>query len=529
MPAPAGGGAPGVVPGRLDDGRVVSFTLRRVRAEPGELAATPSWARAGWLPRPVRWRTEPAQGEASPGATGVLLADLPPDAVGQGVWIDGLGRVALRWIAPADEAIVRAIARAARTGLPELGAAGVWEIADAQSRDPLRRWRGRLLGLIAGVPIDDDRFEDPVLEAIAVTREERVRSMLVKLHEADAALASRVLRRLVAVAEFGPGVLAPVWSEREGADQEMLDAVLDPAASSPQRLQAARVWLDSQPLARGWVISDAATQDAAGRVVSTLGVMNLSGLPLTISARSIDAAEQLVVLEPLRTSLLRVEGRTAIGHLARAPQVTLAASLWSEAHGVLAWPAEVRPPGLPLAPLRGDLDLSVWLAGPAGAGAVPVDDRVALVLARDVRAGGEWVVYAEIKSPADVEETLRIWLGREGVSGAVLRVLSSGRSPEIARESTTTAGELSGQGQPIAGARITRGSDRWFCRIPVPPEAITPEGIIFIGVDRLDASGRHFAYPRPMMPWQSVPGRVAIDTKSWPLTPSAASPPPGAE
>ena len=49
----------------------------------------------------------------------------------------------------------------------------------------------------------------------------------------------------------------------------------------------------------------------------------------------------------------------------------------------------------------------------------------------------------------------------------------------------------------------------------LPPHAIEPSGVLRLGVERLDERGVRSAWPRALLPWESEPGRAAIDTRGW--------------
>jgi hypothetical protein len=69
--------------------------------------------------------------------------------------------------------------------------------------------------------------------------------------------------------------------------------------------------------------------------------------------------------------------------------------------------------------------------------------------------------------------------------------------------------------QPPGHVDINRAVDRWSFRLPLPPGAVEADGLLRIGIVRMDATGRRSSWPRPMLPWQLEPGRAALDTSAW--------------
>jgi hypothetical protein len=68
---------------------------------------------------------------------------------------------------------------------------------------------------------------------------------------------------------------------------------------------------------------------------------------------------------------------------------------------------------------------------------------------------------------------------------------------------------------PPGRTDITRGADRWSFRISLPPGAVERDGTVRLGLTRVDSFGRRSAWPRPMLPWQTEPGRAALDIGAW--------------
>src|SRR5690606_19882026 len=106
------------------------------------------------------------------------------------------------------------------------------------------------------------------------------------------------------------------------------------------------------------------------------------------------------------------------------------------------------------------------------------------------------------------QEHVRVWLGPFRRPFSVLRIGSDGAVvDEIA---SSAASE-----QRAGGVRVVREAGKWIVQAEVPAECIEADGSLRIGIERTDARGRRTAWPRPMLPWQSEPGRAAVGTNSW--------------
>ena len=122
---------------------------------------------------------------------------------------------------------------------------------------------------------------------------------------------------------------------------------------------------------------------------------------------------------------------------------------------------------------------------------------------------GTWNVFIECRSPVIGQaETVRVWVGAFGAPAAILRISSAG---EVVDE----LGPRQGLSSKVTGAVVSRQGDTWTARVPIPARCIEKDGTVRIGLDRTDALGRRTSWPRPMLPWQREPGRVAIDTSAW--------------
>jgi hypothetical protein len=318
------------------------------------------------------------------------------------------------------------------------------------------------------------------------------------------------------------------------------------------------------------VMDDAGVLDPDGRPLPALWAINFGATPASVSVRSrgsevgIDAQEPVSL--PPRTArrvYAGVGGGGAGGGGGgpppppRAPpagggsELAVRVGEWSSTRTVIGQRVRVVPPGLRIGPMLADWSMAeageqaMVRPGRAGTGvALPRADPAFDAQGRLYRepgggggggvggdrdagrgVGGSWTVYMECRRPAGVSgstDRLTLWFGPAGAGG----------SASAATLSVTDTGEITwrvggGRGGPAmqgAGtARVTRLSDRWIVWIPVPPAVIEraaareggASGVVQIGVVREDARGVRTAWPRPMLPWSTEPGRVASDLSAW--------------
>lgn len=517
----------------LDDGRQVPSDLNWISVEPD--------GRSGWLPAAGHWTAVPASTDTrrpGPGSW-CLVTAIPPDAIGQGVWI-GRRRIALNWLAdpPVPE-------RARSAWLPPEGSdpGAIARYLAEERADPLRRWRARLLtgGLEAPAPLapgssvrdrppEPDEFQTRALEALALQVESRWRVGLARLWRADPDLADRVKRRLVATVDFGRGVAAPAWPAGQEQLDSLLSDLLTPRLGDRERADGARVWLADQPPAAAWIIDDAGTRDGAtGRAVVTAGLVNLldrSTLGWAETAPK-GASPDLVPVDPLSARHVVVVAPRRAEGAAPPPRsrpegtaVGLHVGRWSIALRAATDPVPLRPPGFRLEPFFADWTLDAWLSGSFDSLAVlsgPGQRATSALVLREDTVSDQppdagWSLHVEcmITEPAvpPREDAVRVWIGPYGRPRHILRVTSLG-------DATDVRGGTPGSGAEVLGVQVTRRADRWIARIPLPADAVESDGVIRLAVERIDSRGVRSSWPRPMLPWQPEPGRVALDPRAW--------------
>lgn len=528
---------------RLDDGRWLDAGLYWIGVR--FPAAPPSDPVVGaWLPGPGAWTATPASASSRPSRLGswAVVVRLPTDAIGQGIWIERQ-RTPLNWIP--DPAIVRWLG-GERQGAGEGGTRAppaahpispeLERFAAPDRQSPVWRWRYLLLtsglrdtGGPGGPALQP--FEDPVIEALARQTEARWRAALDWLAVADPALAERLARRLVTTIDFGAGVVAPAYPSGQRELDRLLADLMDTSLDPVRRAQSAAAWLGSLPRAVGWVIDDAGLRDGAtGSAVATVGVANLDERStLAWAASEVGAGTpDLLPLEafsaqPIQTVVPTRPADAGSSPLAEPAAVGIHAGAWKTVGAVAATPLSGAPPGARLGPTLPDWTMETWLAGTPLLDVVDPAWTTAALVHKSPSPGVEatdgepsplWSIYVECRAPegdrgaGESAETVRVWLGPSGAPVSVLRVSSDGAVvDELAIDQGLTG--------PLAGARVERQPDRWTCRLPIPRGAIEPDGTLRIGFSRTDSRGLRTAWPRAMLPWQTEPGRGAVDTSAW--------------
>lgn len=482
----------------------------------------------GWIgPRAV-WRSGGRPVDAAAGSW-VLVLELPelqgPTTVR--VWVPEWRLEETLALVPAvpgraaGEALVRDVVNEtvnlalAEGGSPAV-AAGILSSATAW---PAERWRvwpalaalqHRVGGGNAGVGVVRiGLVEDDLLGALGTQVEAQWHAALGGLAAADAAVARQVAWRLTAVANVG-GVAAPVWPPDRAAQRQLLDDLLDPALPPPGRLARAEAFLASQPGALARVVSDAAEGGGdAGAQRSLVEVFNLGNAPMLAwvepgerTPREDAPAADLTAVPALGSAILTAMPSGPTPSSAARLRVRIGGH--ESALALANWAVPVVPPGSPVGPLAADLDMASLQTGrsrpPAEAGPWTTAGRL-------LRSEEGWVLYLECglepaAEPATLErERLEIWFGPHDASAAVVRLDAAGRDADggTARSRAVWDGER--------GVLF-----RW---IRVPDGAVEPDGCVRFGVVRRDARGVRSAWPRPMLPWQAEPGRIAARTTAW--------------
>jgi hypothetical protein len=523
--------------GRLDDGRTLNIRFARINIDRVALLEGVGPRRQEWLPAPAIWSSSPlhastdAPNAAVPAQTStpVMVIDFPAIPAGRHLDVAGK-RWAINWVpSPHDTIAARSPAAQSeslalwRPTLPP--AAAVSPVLAAYSRpeslSPIGRWRYRMLTDGLAPPGASDAaatsplpaFDDPLIEAIARQNESRWQSALALLWSVDPDLAWRVKLRLTGVMDFGEGIVVPAWPTDHAILDLLLADLLDPVLSPTQRARRAAEWLEAQPPALAWVVDDAGVLDARkGLGIATIAIANLGERP-TLAWAEAEGERREPELRPAPpATVVRVpvtpidDGRPGI-----APSLVSAhLGRWSRQLRVVTRPIPLLPPGLTIGPLLPDLTIQSWLEESRAGSVLPAWATVARLHSPPATSNAPrpFELYVECRSTADAsvgnDDEVRVWIGPSQSPFAVLRVSASG----------TLVDELLPDAPP-ASLPIARSDVGWSFLLPIPRGAIERDGLLRLALTRTDARGRRSAWPRPMLPWQREPGRIAVDTTAW--------------
>lgn len=500
---------PGPIVALLEDGRDVGARLVwfAIEEDPTEDAR--------WLPPAGRWTAIEAPGEVAPDSAGfwAIVADLPLDAAGQGLWIDR-GLLELNWIAaPAarsNHPALRPVAPSAR------GTPGYDALVEQELKSPLRRWRGLLStrGLAAPESLPIPREDTPSalanpIEAISIQQQARWATALLRLYADDPDVCDRLRQSLCAHASLEGGLWLPAWPLRQQAIDTLLDDLLSPGSSARTRVRSAGYFIEDQPPAIAWIIDDAGLLDArSGAALSTVGVLNLGERPTLVWAAPArtESTPALVPLQP---------GAGVTLTSASSPDTSLTGTIsvnlgrWNTRLSVTNEPIPVTPPGFRMGPFVPGWTLPALQSGVAPIpGPADAEWTTAALIERLPGGSGAWTIYFECLRPADAgndADSVRIWLGPKDRPISVIRVTYDG----------SASNELSVQGAATLVQPVLRGPDRWSFRVALPSDAVEKSRQVSIGLERIGPKGRRWSWPRAMTPWQVEPGRVRLSLDAW--------------
>ncbi|MDX2117006.1 MAG: hypothetical protein SFY96_02360 [Planctomycetota bacterium] len=517
----------------LDDGTSVELRWRWFTIQAKSPTDDASRHAQSWLGPVTQWTGSAAADAQAPGLWTLTIA-MPPRAEGRSLRLGS--RTFLFHALPPSSRLLATPGGDWSSTVPRELRSGEAMLAAAAST-PLTRWWSRLhadglrtriarLGTdspsTTNAPAPDaapdtDTFDDDVLEAWATQQEERWRWALEALAAADAALARSLVQRLTLCARID-GVLAPVTPVDDPSLESLLAALLDPRQRDADRRAAARDWLDAQPATLAWVRDDAGPlvgEDATRRAAVDISAANLTDNP------AVAWAGLLADQSPSEASqaLTRINARSAatmrllcpVAEALQLPPGRLPEPIDIAAHvgddivlaRTFAAPIAVRPPGFAIPGLVADLSAAALLAAARDPEAAqPIDARTRGMLDRDEH--NRWTLRLDIDDIATREQVVRVWIGprRDGQTPAAeVRLRPAGLEPLFA----TDAG---------VDVLATRASERWILRVIIPPSLIDENGMLRLGIERADSEGR-VSWPRPMLPWQMEPGRLALDLRAW--------------
>lgn len=501
-----------LAPDRLPDVRINGVTVQDVSCSllfPSGNATSSAWdpETRQWSAAPLgtsdkKGRTDgPAKDAAEPGIWCVVF-DIPAGLERPIVTLNTKS-VPLIWLDPPPP--VTGSGRPVRPVASAESWRNLGERLRPIARDPQQRWRVRLL--IDRVTAQElwpqvapEAFADRALEAWAARQEECWRSAIEDVRRVDPVLSSDLLHALSAVVALPGGTLVPAWPMDEIGTQRLLRSLLDPAETRSRKAEYVRAWLASIPDAVAWVIDDA---DADG---PTLGVAELSGRRTNISLR-FSAAPDAV-----RRTLLAHESISV-----RLPRPVLAddeptsdlgtaevsAEGWNRRLSLLTKPAPIKPPGLLTGPFLRPCTHASWLSGtPAPA----IGPLATTALLQPGAVAGEWQLFVQCApTPSGAaQDRVNAWFGPFGDPDVVI---------SIDRFAASTL-NLRGKPAQAIDVPISTADAGWSALVHLPAEAVDKDGLVRLGLDRLVSEDRS-SWPRPMLPGQVEPGRVAVDLTTW--------------
>lgn len=541
VPASSVLGPGGRIPqAKLDDGREVTVSIRRVLVEP----FTPTQAfgalensASRWIGPIGRWHDSPAK--TSPRTIEFCEIELPPDAIGHWLWL-GAQHIDLAWI-PAEKPLkfeIPSLSPEAR------GDAFVRECLRLEGMNPLARWRSSLFGITlppatqAAIPFAPDATEAivrPKAPAVGDLLADRQAALwnhaLSHLQRADAVVYRRVLTECSRVVRFEGATtrFAPAW-----ADAAQLQLLLDQLLinrDNPRALgAAATAWLAKRPPACAWVNDDAGLLDADSRLpLPRIGVANLGDASALgwAGGKGESQSPELLSIPPDRAQIL------AIPALSRpaptdgsndAQMIEAHVGSWSSMLAVNRRSVIARPPGLMIAPTYIDHALMPWTMSQS-ISPLPSGERsqVGALAARLVReagptnipSGSGWSIYMEVERSAFEHQTVRIWFGPINRPTHVVQVElpETSRIPESG-EAVATVREPGARDALLPGAQIIPAATHWSLRLPVPNRAVERPGLVRFGVEHIRGNLRS-SWPRAIFPWATEPARACVDLTRW--------------
>ena len=513
---------------RIDDGRVLENRVYRL--SPG------GSINAGWIGAVPSWSALSAaeafsRGAVPPGGWYAVIA-MPVDAVGQGLWIDGV-RHDVNWLPDPERAALESGGRRLWSSPVPPEARDSEELLAAQRaivRDPFQRWRARLItdGIAPagerertgpeGSPLDALRAElgesdaEQFLDELARSHEARWQLILGRLALIDRETADRMRRRLGGVALI-EGRWVPCWSPDSIELRRLQVDLLSPFVDDATRELRARAWLDGQERSIAWVIDDAGQGGEEGRLSPTLGVLSLPARPgdLLVEAPGPVGGPELIAA-PSRSSIRLVSSVPMVerrGRSARARTNPIEVRVGRSVARVDAVAAVVgaMPPGVGIGPLLNEWSMPALLSGDPQNGSLPTLETSTAGLVRRVAPLGDlgsvsgWSVYLECSGAGIGDDSVTVWTGPFGLPRGVWRVSADGTVRTLF-------------GPPPEAITVAATAKGWAMDLRLPASVIGADGVLRLGVER-EHAGIRTSWPRRVLPWQDEPGRLPIDTRVW--------------
>jgi|GEM_PF-1120910 len=492
---------------------------------------------------PVQWLpSAPALAAANPAAT--FLPTLPAKAFGSAVAQNLLRE-------KAANPLTRWRSRLAIDGLA---------LASASTLSPLALPN----------PSPDSAHDSP-LELLANQQDQRWQSALTRLHIYNPDLCERLRARLAMFVLIDGNLPVPAWEQDLATLEQLLDDLLDPRLAPQRRAEYAEAFLTQQPAGVAWITDDGGllvqrqsrtqTQNQSQRQGkaddlprepwASVALANLLNRPTscTILAlsdaiapepRAIDPGQVILWTAPLipaqsddndTSDLARVTTPRALQPPSLAPtgvdrltELDVSIGPWSSQLVVLDGILRAQPPGLATGPFQADLTMREWLGDFAAA---PPDANwatAALIQRVHTPQAGllperAWEIFIELRVPSAARtqpfdlatDAIFLYAGPPGAPTAALRIARDGTITSLLPKAAQVENEL-GFAQR---AQVATFADRWTARVPLPIGSIEKDGLMRLGLCRINPQGIRSSWPRAIAPWQIEPSRAAIDTSNW--------------
>ena len=548
----------------LDDGtrlraRGYDLFIRPAPASNVEPADPDAARMARWLGVSWEWTVrewaEPAttdQPEGSPQA-GLFLIEPPLGTASTSIWL-GERQVPVQWLPTSSNLAASNPTIKLSPTLPAnaFGSPVARVMLREESTNPLTRWRARLaLDALAPAPRSADAPAAAApLELLASQQDQRWHAALFRLATHDAELAARLSARLGRFVMVDDRLPVPAWEADLGLLEQLLDDLLNPRLSPERRAEFAQAFLASQPSGVAWVTDDAgllvkreADTERPRQPWASVAVANLTDRAATCSVmslmddttpepRAILPGQVVLWTAPLQASLESGDlapiatptPTLALTAGSRLAELDVAIGGWSTRVAVLDGLLRATPPGLATGPFQPDLSMTEWLAEASADRQDPAWATAALLQrVRTPREGvlpdRAWEIFVEARVPTNLEasgldpatDALFLYAGPPGAPTAAWRIARDGTITNLLPAAAAIEDELGATQRAVTSTL----PDRWTFRIPLPINTIEPDGLMRLGLFRIDPRGIRSSWPRALTPWQAEPSRAAIDTKSW--------------
>jgi hypothetical protein len=372
-------------------------------------------------------------------------------------------------------------------------------------RDPFRGWRVELLNdIFTGARIARDA---PVGFFADLDRQmtDRALAALARIRAVDRALADRIRAVLTAIITTPDGEMLPAWPPDPTPALTLFASVLREDRSDADIRSDALAFLATAPPALAWIVDEGGADGPSSAPTCAIAIADRTGAPSAASVSPLGmVAQNAAPLEPFASRVFTVD--PAYPGEITTTTLTARAGVWESEIRVLAGTVAARPPGITLGPLIPDWTHAAWASGSPPR----IDPRwlTVAVLQRQIDADGAprgWEMLIEAQHPErSPDDAVTVWIGPMGATAAAIRITPEG-------EAMVIAGDLTGENLPVT---IRVDGERWVAQIVLPAELASGPRMR-IAMERIDARGVRSAWPRPMVPGQPEPGRLAIDLTAW--------------